>query len=167
MNAGSDAGRPPSLLQQGWSAEVAQEKLRTDDAERSLRTALEAAYSAFLDGERNSAAFEVLCRQMAKAAEDFPMPDGYGRRRQALLGTYFEAAMRARRQAGRPRGVDPHMLIFVWMTLHEAGKVRRGPFDPGARTPAAAIAAECARQGRGSFSPEQVRKSVSSSVPRS
>jgi hypothetical protein len=158
----ADTGNPPSLLQQGWSVEGAQDHLRAAEAEQGLRVALQAAYSAFLDGERNGGAFEILCRRMARAAEDSPLPRSYGRRRQALLGAYFEAAMRARRQAGRPRGVDPHVLIFMWMTLHQAGKVAQGPFDQGARTPAAEIAAECARQGRGDFTAEQVRKAITS-----
>lgn len=131
--------------------------LAYDEAEAllaELRTRLQANFTRYAEGARDASAFDLYCRGMAKAVDQVPNTDALGGRRQRLIGSYFEAALDLRRAPGRPTGNLAPLFLWLWE------RVDRDHGKPRQRAPAQAIAALCAREGRGSFTPDQIRKTL-------
>lgn len=129
-------------------------------AAANLRAARDRAVCMFLAGKRGLPEFNQFCTQLMKAADASGLAELAIR--QTIIGAGIEWAWRRRRKAGRQKSLDPELFEHAWMQLYWENKVKSTFADPGARVPASKIAAYCAQHGLGSFTADQVRKSLHS-----
>lgn len=153
--------KPDNLLGEAWR------NLDPPADQRSYERSRSAMFAIWLDlvpvlqekrlGQEGSAEiFSRRCSALRKRFEGHPLAgELVATHRYEVLGAYFDAAMKARRNAGRPPLGNEGLFVHVWHMLNLQRKEDGQPELRG-RVPAKEIAAQCASLGWGTFTAPQV-----------